>query len=77
MITITVIHDSLRNGKFPVEKIEEIQGMTVSMEKIDTFKEKYSITVDTTIHTDPIQDIAVEIGMMIQSYIMLELYLKK
>lgn len=78
MKTITITHDSLRNGKFPIDKIEEIPGITVSELKGDkSFVYIYSINIDTEIHKDPIQNIACELGMMIQSYIIKQLYLER
>lgn len=77
METITITHNSLRNGKFPIEKIEEISGITVNELKGNKpFEHIYNINIDIEIHKDPIQNIGCELGMMIQSYIMTELYLK-
>jgi hypothetical protein len=78
MKKITIEHDRLRNGNFPIDKINEINGITVTKSKGEKpFIEIYSITIDTTIHKENHLDIACELGMTIQSYIMTELYIKQ
>jgi uncharacterized protein YunC (DUF1805 family) len=77
MNTITIKHDRLRNGNFPVNELEDIIGITITKSKgVKTFEEIYSITINTSIHKEPVQDIACELGMMIQSHIMTNIYLK-
>ena len=77
METITIKHDRIRNGIFPVKCLINIEGVYVSVSKGEKiYEEIYSIQIDTSIHKDNIQDISFQLGMMVQSFIMTELYLK-
>ena len=76
MNVIKVKHVTLRNGDFPTKQLEEIEGISVREEKIDTFRRMYYITIDENnlSKDETLLDVSCELGMMIQSHI--ELYLK-
>jgi len=70
MNTIKYNHDRMRNGDFPVEKLEKINGITVTKNKTDMlFVDEYIIEVDMTNEPNTIQDIAFMLGAMVQSHI--------
>lgn len=74
-MTITHVHNRLRNGTFPFLSLSTMEGITVSMVKGNNrFDEVYTIEVDMTYETDSNESVAFSLGMMIQQIIMVNTY---
>ena len=66
-------HDRLRYGDFPVDALTDIPGITVDKESTEKrFIDLYIIKIDNKDVNVKIQDIAFQIGMLVQNEIILK-----
>jgi len=70
MSKIKFVHDTAKNGNFPKDKLEEIEGINVSVSVVesDVTKQSVEINVDKSYGND-MPSLAFYLGVLAQNYI--------
>ena len=70
-MTFTIIHERIRYGNFPKDKLEEIPGVTINIENQGYSKQKVEITLDESYldEDDTIENTIFQLGILTQMYL--------